>query len=263
MPKNPLVAVVRPDRNGKLVTRHVLAKNTGPDHGARIPPVALAPVREKLAVDHLEEEFRSMDDELKEDCPDEYDVDIEVLVERLRSRSTHVLNAYWKVMETRECNGLEYFLLSALNDDQSDKTLGYLLLSADKYVQIDSNWLEKYGGTQGYKDILHAYQGLLEHDHLLDLPDDILTAGEESQERYRALIHVVEDLECLQDDRYAILRDGKPTKILDGGLVRLVADRWQYVDAIRSVIEERETGDAHVIQAVLDAQVQALREGVL
>lgn len=263
MAKNPLVAVVRPDRNGKLVTRHVLATDTGPDHGVRIPPVALAPVSEKLAVDHLEDEFRSMDDELKEDCPDEYDVDIEVLVERLKGRSTHVLNAYWEVMETRECNGLEYFLLSALNDDQSDKTLGYLLLSVGKYVQVDSNWLEKFGGTQGYKSILCTYQGLLEHEHLLDLPDDILTASEEAKERFQGLMNVVDDLECLQDDRYAILRDGKPTKILDSGLIRLVADRWQDVDAIRDVIEERRTGDAHVIQAVLDAQVQAMREGVL
>jgi hypothetical protein len=223
----------------------------------------LAPVSEKIAVDHLEDEFRSMDDELKEDCPDEYDVDIEVLVERLKGRSTHVLNAYWEVMETRECNGLEYFLLSALNDDQSDKTLGYLLLSVGKYVQVDSNWLGKYGGTQGYKDILNAYQGLLEHERFLGLPDDILTAGEETQEKYRALIHVVEDLECLQDDRYAILRDGEPTRILDDGLIRLVAERWQDVDTVREVIEERQTADVRVIQAVLDAQAQAMREGVL
>jgi hypothetical protein len=224
----------------------------------------LAPVREKLAVDHLADELRISNEELKSERHNKkYDVDIDVVVERLGRCSPHVLSAYWEAIETRNCNGLEDFLFSALNDDQNDKSLGYLLLAVEKYVQIDGKWVEEFGGTQGYKEVLCSYQGLLEHEHLLDLPDDILAASEESKERFRALMNIVDDLECLEDDRYAIQRNGEPTKILDDGLIRFVADRWQDVDAVRDVIEERKTGDALVIQAVLDAQVQAMREGVL
>lgn len=296
---NNLVPEVRPDRNGKLVTRHVRAVSGGESRSTFPAPRSMASLAEKY-ISNIEGLTAALEGVLSSGDYDEVEeVDFGVLCMRLHSMQPHVAEAWHSQISELSDMGYEDLLISVLVNKLSSEDSGYILFaiqnSGEDY-SFSLNWNDEAKGTIDYYHAWNIYRGVTDFykRSFRNRPEDILKADEVT---YRDAAAVAQMLALgyandvpgvvLDDNDAAVFEDISlgylATEYPDDieGITKIMgkfeisdADQMRSImslgkefsvsaDRIVAIMNERNTIDTKTISEVLNADVQPLSNGVL
>lgn len=271
---NNLVSEQRPDKNGKIVTRHVKADVNGATVPVSLPApqapmtsqttdtgldkIALASLRYDLTEAVLDLTVGNADTGGWEDGEGE------------NSDRENVYGALMYCPET---------LLLALDDTlETDhkqfQELAAMIRQGEKW-QFMSNYIafSEMGHYSGDQRV--ALVRSLEHYPQLTEYGDLRTASQEAQSKVRALLKTADVLSSMVHDDYVDI-DTKDFEFVDHDydfspapvirnkeLIEFIMQHHDRVDNITAIIRERSVLDPQVIATILEHPEQALSNGVL
>jgi hypothetical protein len=160
--------------------------------------------------------------------------------------------------------------MSAMHNDIASDEAGSILFIARLEGEMDLEWSTLRGGAFSYVQARRLHSGLYHYAPDLHFPPNLLTASEEDQATAATLINAVNGIlevgvedESLLLDSYHGKYSGGILAIDDDGLVKLFLDYSDRTMEIIDMMNERGTCEADSLRLVLDAEVTAVRDGIL
>lgn len=250
-----LVPERRPDKNGRMVTRHVLPASKEPKRSSRIP----APVVKKQDRGSLVSSLTASIAKQMGFTRDDYDewYGIQGSLEEYSDRTLDRLSAAWKP-RTQISSAIALMVHHSESEEfiREFATFGGIVSDSTTGMNMAMSFVRS----------LHHYKQLPQ-------VDDYSAADEKTKEACRSLIGLAERL---RDARKDFGSDSQPiagiphdydsydTPVIQSeGLVQLVVDRPEDVERIGDIAILRRTTDATAIVEVMDADIKSLSSGVL
>lgn len=268
--KNQLTPQKRMNKNGVMVTKHVRdAPNESPT-GKLIPaPLMTAPGERNAQVEFLGKALHSTYEEYLE-MQDGDGMSEEELEARIEGLDGSVLAAYYESIRDNPGHGFEDILISAMHNEITSEEAGTVLFIARIEGELDLDWSAARGGALSYIQARRLHAGLDHYAPELSFPCNLLTASEKDQATATVLIDATFAIfggdigtdENLLLDQYSEYGGGA-LAIDNVGLVDLLVERPDETQTIIDLMEERQTCDSDALRLILDADVQAVREGIL
>lgn len=296
-----LVPVVRPDVNGKLVTRHVKVEASSADTSRSLPSPSVASTVPVISHEtNVKIVWAAVDSALDTGAFEGTAVSsAEELRKALDTLDSGTIDAFRSAIDDESHVGFEDLLLSILHNKLHSESAGYLLFIAQQHSHegLDNYWEDDLEGTIEYDNAMLTLRGLhqfgLEARH--PIPKNILNAEAHERNDVSALVRLIQqghkyDVDGIIKDWGAdsfVIADVElgnfaleyPDEIdnaikilnhnegLDGMKLRAAyALGEEYdtpVDRIVDIIRERQTADMETLRLVLDAEAQPLSNGTL
>jgi hypothetical protein len=268
--KNQLIPQKRMNKNGVLVTKHVRDDSAPSRIAMSLPaPYGAMQSERKMKVEFLTKALHSSYEEYDEQ---EYDTQRymteSVLAERIDGLDNDVLSAYYEDIRDHVGVGYEDILLSAMhNNIRSDKA-GSVLFIARLEGELDLEWSSYRSGVFSYVQARRLHSGLSYYEPDVSFPSNLLLASEEEQAKAATLINAVlgylevgEDEDTLLDyhDKY----DGGMLAFENTDLADLFLDHPEQTKEIVHLMQDRGASDADSLRVVIEAEVTAVRDGIL
>jgi hypothetical protein len=301
--QNPLVPQLRPDKNGKMVTRHVKADSGAPLSAAAIPvpTVKVSTVTHGDNVEALRDAIREALE--TRDYDDIQLVSIKELDRYVGALSPSVAKAFRQQLDERPDFGFEDLLISAAQNGIKSDTVSYILFIAQHAIDkhgFDNTWEDDINGTIEYENAFKVMRGLNQFFYQetgRPFPENIFEADEATRGNARAVVELIKkghrlDLNQIDNDwmgESLALNDvslgelameypddidlivesleqdesGKLNSEMLRTAFAMRAESPDNFDRVLSIMKERGTSDAGAVRQVLKADVQSLSSGAL
>ena len=269
-----LTPQVRPDKNGKLVTRHVKADSLAPPAKAVPAPLLSAA---KPSWDHdadLLELTDAIDSALATGAfEDTVLADRKVLHYTLHQMAPSVAAAFRQQIDDEPDVGYEDLLISVLHNKLDTKDASYILFAVQHQqqdgIEMDNYWEDDLEGTIEYENAFKYFRGTKRFAAQIgySLPDNIFEADEKVRREIGGVIKMLSTGHTL-DLPGIVENDWSVESICFSGteLGKLAMERPDDTKRIVEIIKERgleDDTDMNSIRMVLDAEVQQLSSGLL
>lgn len=276
-----LIPEVRPDRNGKMVTRHVKADNgaSAANQTLPAPKVAQEPGK-RQKINYIMEFIQSAYDNHVKDIMSfygeetTYDEEYERLSELSPRRDemdealsmlplSTVDHLRHKIMDSGFDDDFQMILPEVLQDVRSGRTASSVelftyLFGRDDIISTDDEMFAEEVST--YQLLKTMVDGVNGYQHLgYTPPQSIFAASEEEKELVRTLCK----MRFLQpvDDEYDVM--SLPDSVENDDLVRIVLKNPGQAGRVVELMHERETDDAELIRRIIESESQGLSSGNL
>jgi hypothetical protein len=297
---NHLVPEVRPDVNGKLVTRHVKSGAASPSTTSLPAPPSLSALAANY-VSNVESLTEAIDSAIDTGAYDEVEiVQKEVLCNTLQNMQPHVVEAYRRQIDDTPDIGYEDLLISVLANKLPSETAGYILFMTQQSAsarQLDNAWDDDVQGTLEYETAFKVFRGVADFLTREDMaqPKDILKAEGQTLQDISAITSMLkighekgvpgiygnwdEDVIAFEEVDLGVLAIDYPKDIEHivelmtehsitdvskaRGIMELQKEYPESFERIVAIMDERNTHDLGIIRGVLDAEVQPLSNGIL
>lgn len=250
-----LVPERRPDKNGRMVTRHVLPVTKEYKSVSRIPaPVAKKQDRNSIIFSLT----RSISEQMGFALHDQNEwYEIETSLDEYSDKMLERLSAAWQP-RTQIATAIAKMVYHGESEDfiREFATFGGVISDETTGMEMAMSFVRS----------LHHYKQLPQ-------VDDYSTANKKTKEACRALMVLAERL---RDERKQFSSDSPPvigvphdydsynTPVVQGdSLIQLVVDRPDDVQRIGDIVIARRTTDAQTIVDVMDYDIKSLSNGVL
>jgi hypothetical protein len=258
------------NKNGVMVTKYVRDIISESHSGKSIPaPYTAAPSEWKAQIEFLGKALHGTYEEYLE--YEDEGISQTELESRISALDNNVLSAYYESILDNPGHGFEDILMSAMHNDLTSDEAGSILFIARLEGEMDLEWSTLRGGAFSYVEARRLHNGLDHYAPDLYFPPNLLTAPEEDQETAATLIDAVRGaLEAGVEDESFLLDSYRPSQhsggilaIDDESLVKLFLDYSDRTMEIIDMMNTRGTCEADSLRLVLDAEVTAVRDGIL
>lgn len=269
-----LTPQVRPDKNGKLVTRHVRTEVPAPPTKP-VPLPSLAATGGSVSRDaDLLELADVMDSLLVTGVYDDTVLaDRKVLHYTMHKMDSSVLAAFRQQIDDKPDVGYEDLLISVLHNKLDTKDASYILFTVQHQqqdgIEMDNYWEDDLEGTIEYENAFKYFRGTKRFAAQIgySLPDNIFEADDKVRREIGGVIKMLSAGHTL-DLPGIVENDWSVESICFSGteLGKLAMERPDDTKRIVEIIKERgleEDKDMDSIRMVLDAEVQQLSSGLL
>lgn len=297
--KKNTVPEVRPDINGKLVTRHVKVNQSG-SISSRVPAPPTPPTTARDYYSNVNALKNAMQEAVDTGAYDDVeDVRPNFIFRHLEQLQPHIVEAYREQIEATPDIGYEDLLISVLANKMHSNKAGYVLFITQQAIPeygLSNNWDDDAKGTYEFDESLKVLKGIenfyKENRH--NLPSDIWEADIQTREEIKAITELIklgnrQGIPGIEEDwsTGSFFIDDVPLgeiarnyvndvpRIVDlidehsinanqvSTLFRLEKDYPDNVERIAAIMVERDTSDAETIREVLGSEVKTLSNGIL
>lgn len=241
-----LVPVQRPDKNGKMVTRHVRPETASAAQKG-FPKVLSSNASSPLRKAAKEIVSSTIDGNPYEDTNLKPKAELFSNMDRL---SNQTIDSYLAAMEEQPNSYHQDLLLSVLNNADTDAKAQYVLAIAKLDKEIDPEWGDFCGGTYHYHSATQVLSGLEMYQWSGFVPPkDITDESDPAVGQALALITVINRMWENGDEEHLI--DGTMS-INDGNLVSLILEHPEQAEQIAEIVHSVSNKDGRVIRFILD-----------
>lgn len=192
---------------------------------------------------------------------------ISSLGRRLDNYSPEVIGAFERAIIENPGKGFEELLVSALHQRAESGKAGLLLFIAQHDEEQDVEWSPDDQVSYNYERALDRYNGIMSLDGRFgfEVPDDIYaTDDSHSTAVISALVKVTSKVYDKNEwDVEYVTEPESGYTLKDDSLIELIVRRPEDADQIADIVTSRDNPDAGMIEALLDAEVPALRDGMV
>lgn len=298
--KNNLVPEVRPDVNGKLVTRHVKAGATSSSAASLPAPLSISAIAARYVSD-VESLTEAIESAVNTGAYDDVDmVNLDAMVHTLQNMQPQTVRAFNEQIDDTPDIGYEDLLISVLVNKLPSEQAGYILFAVQSSGfegNLSNEWDDDVQGTYEYESAWHVYRGVTDFYSRAGkpLPRDILKADAKARQDAGAVAKMLargygndaagvlmdddngtvyfedtdlgvlateypDDIEFIID----VINEDDVTDVQKlRSFMKLKDEYPENGDNILAIMKERDTSDIGTIREVLSSEVQPLSNGVL
>lgn len=273
---NNLTPQIRPDVNGKLVTRHV--RMEAPE--SRLLSVPAPTMRIEKYSDQYDDDLMAITDHIDNTLvPGVYRdsgiSDRDVLQRNLDRMEPSILAAFRQQIDNEPHVGYTELLMSVLHNNLDAKDASYTLFIVQQQQEqnpgrrMDNYWDDGLEGTVEYDNASRYWKGVKQFAAKsgYSLPANILEASDKSRREVGGLVKMLTAGYALDLSGIVEMEWGTEAIRFTGtALGKLAMEYPDDVQRIIEIIKDRgieEDKDMEPIRAVLNAEVQSLSSGVL
>lgn len=298
---NNLVPEVRPDINGKLVTRHVKAGTSGLAAVTSLPAPASMSSMAANYVSNVGALAEALESAIDTGAYDDVEiVQMESLYNTLQHMQPHVVEAYRRQIDDTPDIGYEDLLISVLANKLPSETAGNILFITQQSLSdkpLDNEWDDDVKGTFEYETSFKILRGVSDFLRRRDMaqPKDILMSEGKTLQDITAITSMLklgherdapgvysywgENIISFEEVDLGVLAIDYPNDIeriaklmVDHsvtdvssvrGILNLEKEYPESFDRIVAIIDGRNTHDLETIRGILSAEVQPLSNGIL
>lgn len=269
MTKNPLLPTTIVNKNGVTTTVHKRVDTSGKTTPVTIPsPAAKLPIAEGLADAEATVGAALITVQSYEDF--DHDIGDFRVLERLLARwEPSVTRAYAKVIDENPNHGYDELVASVLHNNHNPSEASYLLIAAQEDTKPDTDWSRFEGGTFAYALAKETYLGItsLSEEYGFELPELPFEAEDQKLvEIFKALAVVTYAVYHSDTQKGLVsitMNEGEAVTLNNNELIELIISRPEDAHRISRIVVDRDNPDATLIEEMLDAEVPALRDGMI
>lgn len=260
-----LTPVPRVDKTGKTVVRHMNLGSKGSDMATVPKPVAAPRSRRERSIQTLIKRVTALVG--KETSWGVIPVNVLTIKdwdERIEKLGDETIAGFHEILNSSNRKGIVEMLASALASYDDAGYIGNLMVATRYETDRSKDWASHESRALLRAD--RTYGGLDRYSELgFQSPRSVLDAAEPVKHQAMALLQtlaVADGLETISGSGVIMsMSTGDIHLVLP--LAKLVIDRYEDVDRICEIMQDRQTVEADLIESILDTAAPSLSEGVL